>query len=90
MNKLDSGDVISGFDGNATGGQDQINLDFLLDSLGLAAKDRAASVDIQDKGSTVEIRVDADGNTGNGAELLMVTLNTTDDIALGADVILGS
>ena len=82
--------MVTGFDGNAAGGQDQINLDVLLDSLLIAANDRETSVDIQDKGSTVEIRVDADGNSGNGAELLMVTLNTTDEISFGADVILGS
>ncbi len=90
LSKLDSGDVVTGFDGDAAGGQDQINLDLLLDSLGIAAKNRVASVAILDKGSTVEISVDADGNSGNGAELLIATLNTTDDITLGADVILGS
>jgi Ca2+-binding RTX toxin-like protein len=90
MDKLDSGDLVSGFDGNAAGGQDQINLDLLLDSLGIAAKNRVSSVSILDKGGTVEISVDADGNSGNGAELLMVTLNTTDEITFGADVILGS
>ncbi|HVR68526.1 MAG TPA: M10 family metallopeptidase, partial [Verrucomicrobiae bacterium] len=90
MSKLDSGDVVTGFDGNAAGGQDQINLDALLDSLLIAAKNRATSVDIQDNGPTVEIHVDADGDTGNGAELLIVTLNTMDDISFGTDVILGT
>jgi len=90
MTILDGGDIVTGFDGNAMGGQDQVNLDFLLDKLSIAAKDRAARVEIEDTGGTVEISVDTDGNIGNGFELLVVTLNTADPITLGADVILGS
>jgi Ca2+-binding RTX toxin-like protein len=88
--KLDGGDVVSGFDSNAAGGQDQVNLDVLLDSLTIAAKDRAARVDISGNGIDTEIRVDADDN--GSFELLVATLTATDSttVTFGADVILGS
>jgi Ca2+-binding RTX toxin-like protein len=89
LDKLDSGDVVTGFDGNAIGGQDQVNLDLLFDSLGVAAKDRTARASVVDNGADVEIRVDADG-AGGTFELLVVTLNTTDDVTVGTDVILGT
>jgi hypothetical protein len=43
-----------------------------------------------DDGENVEVRVDADGDAGNGYELVVATLNTADTITLGADVVLGS
>jgi Ca2+-binding RTX toxin-like protein len=87
---LDGGDVVTGFDGNAAGGQDQVNLDLLFDSLKVAGKDRAARVSIADNGDSVDVRVDTDGDTGNGFELLVVTLNTADAVTVGSDVVLGS
>lgn len=43
-----------------------------------------------DNGDTVDVPVDADGDAGNGYELLVTTLNTADTITLGADVVLGA
>ena len=88
---LDGHDIISGFDGDAAGGQDTLNLDALFDGLGVArAANRAARVSIADNGSSVDVPVDADGNAANGFELTAVTLVTTDAVVLGQDVLLGS
>jgi Ca2+-binding RTX toxin-like protein len=87
---LDGHDVIANFDGNATDGQDKLDLDALFDGLGVAAANRAARVEILDNGTTVDVRVDADGNAGNGFEYTLATLNTADDITVGADVIVGT
>ncbi len=84
---LDGNDTVTGFDGNPAGGQDQINLDLLFDSAGVAAKDRAARVEIAPSGAGVEVRVDTD-DTIPGFEMV-ITLATTGPITLGADVILG-
>ncbi|MFM9844211.1 MAG: beta strand repeat-containing protein [Dongiaceae bacterium] len=89
-NVIDAGDIVTAFDGTAAGGQDQVNLDLLLDSLAIAGKDRASRVAAFDNGDNVEVRVDADGDAGNGYELVVVILLTTDAITLGADVVLGS
>jgi Ca2+-binding RTX toxin-like protein len=86
---LDGHDVVTGFDGNATGGQDTFDLDFLFDNLGTSTDDRAARVSIIDKGATVDIAFDTDGNVGNGFELVVATLKTADNIAIGQDVIVG-
>jgi Ca2+-binding RTX toxin-like protein len=90
---LDGKDVISGFDGDATGGQDLLNLDALFDFLVVAAADRAARVQITDNGLTVDVAVDTDGDAI--FDLAVATLHTdADDIitagAAGADVILGT
>jgi Ca2+-binding RTX toxin-like protein len=87
---LDGHDVIDNFDGNAAGGQDKLDLDALFDSLGVAAANRAAHVSIVDNGASVDVAIDADGNAANGFELTAVTLNTTDTITVGQDVILGA
>jgi Ca2+-binding RTX toxin-like protein len=86
---LDGRDLVGKFDGDAAGGQDTVDLDALFDSLGLATIDRAARVLIDDKGATVDVRVDTDGNIGNGFEVI-VTLQTVDNIALNEDVVLGT
>lgn len=86
---LDGNDKVTGFDGNPAGGQDQINLDLLFDSLGAAAKDRAARVQFASSGAGVEVRVDTDGNSGNGFEMVIALVNAADPITLGSDVILG-
>ena len=87
---LDGRDFISKFDGDATGGQDALNLDALFDSLGVLAADRAARVSIVDKGANVDVAVDVDGNILNGFEVTVATLNTPDVISVGQDVILGT
>ena len=85
---LDGHDVISGFDGDSLGGQDVLNLDALFDSLGIAAANRAARIELTDLGATVEVRV----NTGGAPDfdLFVATLNTADAITVGQDIIAGS
>jgi Ca2+-binding RTX toxin-like protein len=88
---LDGHDIISGFDGDALGGQDTLNLDALFDGLGVAAADRAGRVSIADNnGVSVDVSVDADANAANGFEFTVATLITNDAITAGQDVILGS
>ncbi len=87
---LDGHDIISGFDGDALGGQDTLNLDALFDGLGVAAADRAGRVSLADNGASVDVSVDADGNAANGFEFTVATLNTADAITIGQDVLLGS
>jgi len=74
---LDGGDVIDGFDGDAG---DRIDLRGLLDSLGIAEADRAASVDVQQSGSTAVVSVDSDPGA-DGFELVVATVtNVTGDL----------
>jgi Ca2+-binding RTX toxin-like protein len=84
---LDGHDIISGFDGDAAGGQDTLNLDALFDGLGVAAADRTARVSVADNGASVNVSVDADGNAANGFEFVVATLNTADAVTVGSDVI---
>jgi Ca2+-binding RTX toxin-like protein len=86
--KLDGKDVIDHFDGTATGGQDVLNLDALFDGLGVATADRGGRVSVVDSVTSVDVRVDADGKAG--FELVVATLNTTDDITVGPDILVGS
>ena len=86
---LDGHDVFVGFDGNAAGGQDTLNLDELFDGLNVLAADRASRVFIQDKGATVDVFVDADGSLLNGFELTVATLKTADVVTIGADILVG-
>ena len=85
---LDGLDVVIGFDGNAAGGQDVFNLDFLFDNLGVAEGGRAGRVSIVDKGATVDIFVDADGLAG--FELAVATLKSADVITVGPDILVGT
>jgi Ca2+-binding RTX toxin-like protein len=87
---LDGHDVIIGFDGRATGGQDRLDLDTLFDSLGVATANRAGRVSVVDAGTSVDIRVNADGSAGNGFELTVATLKTADTITVGEDVIIAT
>jgi Ca2+-binding RTX toxin-like protein len=84
---LDGHDVVIGFDGNAAGGQDVFNLDFLFDNLGVAAVSRAGRVSIVDKGATVEISVDTDGDLS--FDLAVATLKTVDVVTIGPDIFVG-
>jgi Ca2+-binding RTX toxin-like protein len=73
---LSAGDVLDtiiGFDKNATGGQDFVDLDALFDSLGVAPASRAARVQFVDTGPDVQVNLDADGSAGNGFELTLLT-----------------
>lgn len=87
---VDGHDTVTSFNGNAFFGQDVIDFDALFDALNVNSAERAARVAIADNGTTVDVRVDADGNAGNGFELLAVTLNTLDTITIGQDVQVGS
>jgi Ca2+-binding RTX toxin-like protein len=85
---LDGHDLLVGFDGNAAGGQDTLDLDALFDSLFVAQVDRAARISITDNGASVEIAVDTDGNAS--FDLAVATLKTSDVITVGQDLLLGS
>jgi Ca2+-binding RTX toxin-like protein len=85
---VDGHDVLVGFDGNAAGGQDILDLDLLFDSLLVAAGDRAGRVAIDDNGASVDIAVDTNGDTL--LDLVIATLKTSDVISIGQDVLLGS
>jgi Ca2+-binding RTX toxin-like protein len=87
---LDGHDVLIGFDGNAAGGQDTLDLDLLFDSLGVLTADRAGRVSILDKGASVDVFVDTDGNLFNGFELTVATLKTADAITVGQDILVGT
>lgn len=79
---LDGHDVVDGFGASGVG-RDFIDLDPLLDSLGVATGDRSGRVQIVDNGSTVDINIDADGDIGNGFELALATLATSGAITAG-------
>ena len=88
---LDGYDVIDGFDGKAQGRAGTLNLDALFDSLEsslgtLDAATRASMVQVNDKGSTVDISVDMDHNAATAA-VKIATLNTSDVITVGEDII---
>jgi len=87
---LDGHDVISNFDGDATGGQDTIDLDALFDSLSIAGADRADRVILTPGTGTVDISVDASVLHDGSNIVTVATLNTTDTITVGQDVIVGT
>lgn len=87
---LDGHDIVAGFDGDAAGGQDALDLDSLFDGLGLAEADRAVRISIVDRGALVDVAVDIDGNAANGFELTVATLKTLDAISVGLDVLAGN
>ena len=82
---LDGLDVVIGFDGNAAGGQDVLDLSGLFASVPVG--DRAARVSIVDKGASVEIKVDTDGDLT--FDLHVATLKTADAITVGPDIFVG-
>jgi Ca2+-binding RTX toxin-like protein len=85
---LDGTDVINAFDGNASGGQDTLNLDALFDSLGIAAANRAAHLSVNTHAASVDVVFDSDSN--GTFESVIATLNTTDAITVGADIVVGT
>jgi Ca2+-binding RTX toxin-like protein len=83
-NTLDGHDLIVGF----TGGQDKLDLTQLFDNLGVAAGDRDGRVSITDNGNgSFNVAVDADGKAGNGFELTVATIQTTNPVTLGHEVV---
>ena len=87
--QIDGHDVITGFDGNPIGGQDTVDLSFLFSGLGIASADRPSHVMLVDSGPSVDVRVDEDNNLLNGYETTVATIQTTDPVTIGQDVILG-
>jgi Ca2+-binding RTX toxin-like protein len=85
---LDGHDLIRGFDGNAAGGQDTLDLEALFDTLGTATADREGRVQIADRGANVDVRVDTDGD--GIFDLFAATLQTADAITVGADIAVGT
>jgi Ca2+-binding RTX toxin-like protein len=88
--KLDGRDLIADFDGDAAGGQDTLNLDAWFDALGIANGSRAGLVELIDNGANVEVKVNADGNAGNGFELQVAILVTADTINVGQDIVVAA
>jgi hypothetical protein len=65
-----------------------LNLDALFDSLGIPTASRADHLSVDPHATTVDVRFDADGN--GSFESVIATLNTTDAITVGADIIGGT
>ena len=84
---LDGHDLIRGFDGNSTGGQDLVDFESLFDSLGTATADREGRVQISDRGAAVDVRLDTDGD--GSFELFAVTIQTSDAVTIGRDILVG-
>ena len=87
---LDGHDVISNFDGNATGGQDTLDLDGLFDSLSIGAADRAGRVTVTPGVGAVDVSVDCSVAHDGSNVITVATLNTTDAITVGQDVLVGT
>ena len=84
----DGHDLIIGFDGNANGGQDVLDLETLFNDLGAGTEaERIARVQVTDRGAAVDVRIDTDGN--GSFDLLAVTLQTPDVIVAGVDISVG-
>lgn len=74
---LDGNDIITDF----VKGEDQINLDALFDTLGVAEADRAAEVNIAVNGGNTEITVSNPG----GADFMVTLTGVTDALTVGSD-----
>ncbi|WP_264373117.1 calcium-binding protein [Pelagibius marinus] len=84
---LEAGDIIDGF---IAGGSDSIDLDSLLDGLGIADAERAGRVEVQQAGTDLDavIAIDTTGDAVFDTVLVTVT-NVTGDLGQG-DLTLGS
>ena len=87
LDVFDGHDTVIGFDGNPVGGQDVFNLNNLFSALSVSVGDRAARVSIVDKGASVEIAVDTNGDLT--FDLHVATLKTADAITVGPDIFVG-
>ncbi|QEX18958.1 hypothetical protein FRZ44_42700 [Hypericibacter terrae] len=79
-------DVIQGFNADD---QDQIDLDGLFDALGTATVDRGINSGYQFQNGN-ELWVNTDGNTGNGFEVQIATVQVTSGILDAGDVAVGT
>ncbi|HVR65077.1 MAG TPA: calcium-binding protein, partial [Verrucomicrobiae bacterium] len=85
---LDGHDLIRGFDGNANGGQDVLDLETLFNDLGAGNEaERITRVQITDRGAAVDVWIDTDGN--GSFDLFAATLQTSDAVVAGADISVG-
>jgi Ca2+-binding RTX toxin-like protein len=85
---LDAYDIIQNFDGNPTGGQDVLDLDSMFDGLGIGAVGRSGRVQLTDKGSSVDVNIDTNGD--GTFEYLAATIQSASPITVGDDVLVGS
>ena len=85
---LDAYDIIQSFDGNPAGGQDVFSLDPMFDALGVSILSRSSRVQLTDKGASVDVRVDTNGD--GTFDYLAATLYTANTITIGQDVLTGS
>lgn len=88
-NYANAHDNILQFDGDsAGGGQDVLSLDGMFDTLDVATADRAGRVTLNDKGATIEVRVDV---FGDGSVIhFAATINSASAISVGEDVLVGT
>ena len=87
---LDGNDVLTGFDSNASGGQDVINLDALFDTYGAMSGVRADHVSIVQSGSDTLVRVDTNNTAGTYEMTITLSGVTASTVTVGSDVLLGS
>lgn len=85
---VDAYDIIQNFDGNPTGGTDVLDLDAMFDSLGVATVGRAGRVQLNDKGASVEVRIDTNGDST--FDYLAATIQSPNTITVGEDVMVGT
>lgn len=85
---VDALDILQNFDGNPTGGQDVLDLDSMFDALGVAAPGRAGRVQLTDKGTSVDVRIDTDSN--GTFDYLAATIQSANTITVGEDVLVGT
>ena len=85
---VDAYDVIQNFDGNAAGGQDVLDLDEMFDALGVNEWERDNRVQLADKGASVDVRVDTNGD--GTFDYLAATIYSANAITIGQDVLTGS
>jgi VCBS repeat-containing protein len=71
VENLDAADVVTGFDNEANGGHDTVNLDALFDALSVGTNQRADRVSVVDVGSNTELRVDLDNNGSDETTILI-------------------
>jgi VCBS repeat-containing protein len=84
---LDGYDIIQNFDASGSA-HDTVNLDQLFDSLNVATNLRDDRTNIDDNGNSVDIQIDADGN--GSFELIIMTLQTSNTVDEGTDVVFGT
>ncbi len=77
-------DIIQGFDGDATGGQDRFNLHIYFNTLGVAQEDRAERVHVSSQGSVKDVWLDYDGD--GSFDFQVAEIHSVDVISVGQDI----